>query len=444
MTGARRDGLYLLLLGSIVFALLGSALESASPVSMVDFKVVYYSARCLLRHGDPYRQSDLLRVYEEEGGARSGDNPKIRQIVTQYIYLPTAFPFTIPFALPGFGPAHLLWMTLTAAGFIFASWLTWELGAQFAPALSGALLCCFLAGSELLLISGNAAGIVVSLCVVAVWCFLSDRFVAVGVVCLALGLAIKPQDAGLIWIYFLLSGGVHRRRALATLAVAAAIGLPAVAWVWHISPHWIAEMRGNLAALSAHGGISDPGPSSSGSHGLSAITDLQGALSFFRDDPHFYNPVSDLICGALFLVWAFKTVLTRWSVTSAWLALATIAALSLLPVYHRQYDAKLLLLIVPACAMLWKKGRRWKWPAVLVSTAGILLLTDLPWAILIQVINSFPLPNKGWGGELILALQVVPIPLVLLANAIFFLWAYVRFDIVEGRSSGSAREGSGT
>ncbi len=433
MTGARRDGLYLLLLGSIVFALLGSALESASPVAMVDFKVVYYSARCLLQHGDPYRQNDLLRVYQEQAGGQPSDNPKIQQIVTQYIYLPTAFPFTIPFALLGFGLAHVLWMIITAAGFIFASYLTWELGAKFAPTLSGALLCCFLAGSELLLISGNAAGIVVSFCVVAVWCFLTNRLVAVGVVCLALALAIKPQDAGLIWIYFLLAGGVHLRRALATLAVAAAIGLPAVAWAWHVSPHWMAEMQGNIAALSAHGGISDPGPSSSGSHGLSAITDLQGALSSFRDDPRFYNPVSDLLCGALFLVWAFKAVRSRWSVSSAWLALATIAALSLLPIYHRQYDAKLLLLVVPACAMLWKEGRRWRWPALLVSAMGILLLTDLPWAILIQVINSFPLPNKGWGGQLILAMQVVPIPLVLLANAVFYLWAYLRFDAGEER-----------
>ena len=40
MKKARMDGLYLLLLGSAVFLLLGTALESVSPVSMIDFKVV--------------------------------------------------------------------------------------------------------------------------------------------------------------------------------------------------------------------------------------------------------------------------------------------------------------------------------------------------------------------------------------------------------------------
>jgi len=57
MNGARRDGLVLLLLGSVVFVLLGLALEHASHEPMVDFRVVYYPARCLVEHGDPYSQS---------------------------------------------------------------------------------------------------------------------------------------------------------------------------------------------------------------------------------------------------------------------------------------------------------------------------------------------------------------------------------------------------
>ena len=43
------------------------------------------------------------------------------------------------------------------------------------------LLCLFLLGSELLLEFGNAAGIAISLCVIAVWCFLKDRFVSAGI-----------------------------------------------------------------------------------------------------------------------------------------------------------------------------------------------------------------------------------------------------------------------
>jgi len=38
MTKARLDGLYLLLLGSVAFILLGTALENAAPAPLVDFR----------------------------------------------------------------------------------------------------------------------------------------------------------------------------------------------------------------------------------------------------------------------------------------------------------------------------------------------------------------------------------------------------------------------
>jgi hypothetical protein len=41
----------------------------------------------------------LLRITHAEGGEYPGDTAKIRQIVTRYIYLPTAFSFTVPFAM---------------------------------------------------------------------------------------------------------------------------------------------------------------------------------------------------------------------------------------------------------------------------------------------------------------------------------------------------------
>jgi hypothetical protein len=44
MTKARRDGLYLVLVGYAVFLFLGMALERTSPASMIDFKVPYVGA----------------------------------------------------------------------------------------------------------------------------------------------------------------------------------------------------------------------------------------------------------------------------------------------------------------------------------------------------------------------------------------------------------------
>jgi hypothetical protein len=96
----------------------------------------------------------------------------------------------------------------------------------------------------------------------------------------------------------------------------------------------------------------------------------------------------------------------------------------MLPVYHRQNDAKLLLLTVPACAMLWAEGGAIGWLAVLVNGAGFVLTGDLPWAILLAVINKLHLPASGLSAELAAGVQTLPAPLILLAVGAFYLWVY--------------------
>jgi hypothetical protein len=300
------------------------------------------------------------------------------------------------------------------------------LSASYSPLVCGALIALFLVNSELLAISSNAAGIVVSLCVVAVCCFLRDRFAILGIVCLAISLTIKPQETGLVWLYFLLAGGVYRKRALQTLVATIVISLPAVLWVWHVSPHWLAEWHANLSTFSAHGAINDPGPDSAGGHGLAMVISLQSILSVIRDDPRFYNFGSYLITAPMLLAWSVITLRTRTTPARAWLALASIAAISMLPVYHRQYDAKLLLLTVPACVMLLAEGGRIGRLALLVTVAGFVLTGDLTWAILLGLLNHMHFAATGFSGAMLMALQVFPPPLILLLMGVFYLWVYAR------------------
>jgi hypothetical protein len=426
MTKARLDGLYLLLLGSVIFVLLGVIVESSAVVTTVDYKVVYYSARCLIQHIDPYQENEVLRIYQAESADRPLESEKVRQIVSRYMYLPTAFAVTVPFALLPWGPAHILWLTLTIGSVIVASFLIWNVGADFAPIVSGILIGFFLANSEVLVVLCNPAGIAVSLCVVAVWCFIRERFVPAGILCLAVSLVVKPQDAGLVWLYFLLAGGVYRRRALQTLVATLALGLPGILWVWSVAPNWLQEWRSNILAFSVHGGINDPGPASTGGHGLGMLVNLQAVLSVFRDDPHFYNPVSYLICVPLLLLWLIVTLRSRPTPAKAWIGLAAIAALSMLPVYHHLYDSKILLLTVPACAMLWAEGGLIGWLALLVNTAGFALNGDVTWAIVLGLIGRLHMPPSGLSEQLLIALQVFPAPLILLVIGVFYLWVYAR------------------
>jgi hypothetical protein len=410
----------------MLFLALGLGLEHSSSSSMQDFRVVYYPARCLLHNCDPYNETEVLRVLNREGGNRPTDTPTIRQIVTHSIYPPTVFIFTMPFALLPWGSAHILWLTLTVACLILASFLIWNLGAGYAPISSGVLVGFLLANTELIVISGNSAGIVVGLCVVAVWCLVQERYVPLGILCLAVSLAIKPHDTGLVWLYFLLAGGVYRKRAIQTLVVMVALTLPVVLWTWRVSPHWMQEVKSNIASFSVHGGLTDPGPAAAAINGPGMLTNLQAVFSVFKDDPHFYNPVTYSICVPLLLFWMFVTLRSRPTLPRVWLALASISALSVLPVYHRQYDAKLLLLAVPACAMLWAEGGLVGWLALILTSTGIVLTADLPQAAMLVLIDKLHLGETGLPGQVQAALQAFPGPLVLLVMGIFYLWIYFR------------------
>ncbi len=344
---------------------------------------------------------------------------------TRYIYLPTAFPFTVPFALMPLKTAQVLWMILTIGSLILAAFLMWDIGASHSPIVAGFLVAYLLANSETLFILCNAAGVAVSLCVIAVWCFQKNRLIPIGILCLAASLAIKPQDAGLVWLYFLFAGTANRRRALQTLLVTCIIGLPAVLWTWHASPHWLHEWHANVAAFSAHGGLTDPGPDSANGYGLSMMVNLQPVFSTLRDDPHLYNLAAYLVWSPLMLLWTLETLRNRHTQRRQWLAIAAIAALTMLPVYHRLNDSKLLLLTVPACAMLWCEGGKLGRFALALNAAGFLLTGDLVWVGAMAALGGLHVPAQGLTGQLLRIFFVCPTPLVLLTIAIFYLWVYM-------------------
>jgi Glycosyltransferase family 87 len=427
VANARLDGLYLLALGSVVFLFLGLTLEFSSPVSMVDFGVLYFPARCLFHHDDPYKQSDVLRAYFANGGEQLWDSPKDREIVTRYQYLPTSFGVTAPFALLPWSVARILWILLTAGGLMLAAFLLWNLSSAYAPVLSGALIGFLLANSVVIIVLGNSAGIVISLCIIGVWCLLRERFVPLGIFCLAVGLALKPHNVGFVWLFFLLAGGVYRRRALQTLGVTAIIGLPGVLWVWSISPGWVKEWGSNLAALATHGGVTDPGPASTGSHGLGMLINLQAAVSVLWDNPAVYQPIAYIIATSLLAVWVAMILRSRISFESAWLAIAAISALSLLPVYHHLYDAKLMLLAVPACSMLWARARTMGRVALAVTSLAFIFAGDFTWTIILKIIGSLHLPATKLTGLALTLVQVFPAPLTILLMGVFYLCAFARY-----------------
>jgi hypothetical protein len=435
MTKARRTGLLLILLGAGLFIFTGEAFQRSTPLGLMDFKVLYHGARCFIHNCDPYNVGELAKFYKADGGEQPSDPPIIRYVVTEYVYLPTTFLITGPFAALPWSLAHVLWTILTAAYFIAAAFLIWNLCACYAPVLAGALIGFWLASSVVIFAGGNAVGLAISLCVIAVWCFVQERYAWGGVLCLAISLLLKPHDAGMVWLYFLLAGGTYRKRALQTLAITAALGFAAFLWVSQVSPHWWQEQHANLAAISTQGGMDDPGPGSTVDRTPGLVIDLQSVVSIFRNSPQVYNSVSYVICGSLILLWVVHTLRSQRSLRNAWLALAAIAPLTMLVTYHKPYDAKLLLLTIPACILLWIEGGRIGRIAVLVNTVAIVFTSDIPLGILVFLTRNFHSDTGSLHGMILTVVLTRPVTLILLIMAAFYLWVYSRHTMLNTKAS---------
>jgi phosphoglycerol transferase MdoB-like AlkP superfamily enzyme len=195
------------------------------------------------------------------------------------------------------------------------------------------------------------------------------------------------------------------------------ITLPALLWISQASPHWLPELTSNIAAGLAPGGLNNAGPGTLGGRGIGMIISLQAVFAIIWNNVTFYTLASYLICGVLFVLWAAKTLRSGFSPRMSWLALAAISALAMLPVYHRTYDARLLVIAVPACAALWSEAgsmRRW---AMWLNLAGVVLTGDLFWIFLFQITH--------YSGTSLM-LGMIPAPVTLLAIAGFYLSVYLR------------------
>jgi len=433
----RRDGMILILMGALAFVILGIGWKSISAIEMGDFKVVYYGARCLIQHGDPYSERDVLRVYHAEEHELPFDSQVDTQAITRFFYPPTAFVFTVPFAAMGLGVGKTLWLILSAGSLILAAILTWDLAADFAPVLSGAILGYLLANSIWLFLICNSAAIAVSFCVIATWCFVRERYIAAGILCLAISLTLKPNDAGLVWLFFLLAGGTLRKRALQTAAVVVVLSLPVVVWVTHAAPHWPQELKANMASFTGVGGMADPAATGMAGRNMDCLVELQSDVAIFFSSPGAFNLITYAVCAPLLLVWMFFSLRVKPGTSRFWLTLATIAPLTMLPSYHLQHDARLMMLSIPGCAMLWARRGWLGWSSMLITCAGVVINGDMFSGARVLLTRPFVVPQPNFMGRLTTVLLTRQAPLILLGMAVFFLGVMAMHFLKRSRISRS-------
>lgn len=358
-----------------------------------DFKTVYAGARCLLQGCDPYDSQQLLMVYTAAGGPANDDIPFHAH---ESIYTPSGLALLTPFAALQWRAAEQIWLFFSTGVFLLGSMLIAQLCLRIAPLASALGIGLLLLTSTTLIMLGQPSQLTIGFCAIGVWCLLEDKFPWAGVVCFALSLALKPHVAGAIWLYFAICAGRYRRQALRILAATVLICLPGILWatLMPASSHWLHEIQANIAGITARGMPGDPGPADPGA---TSIAGLQTILSLFRDQPAFYNRTAQAIGLVLLAAWMVPVVRVRASRERDYLAIASMACLSLLPIYHREYDTRILLLAFPAFAMLMRRELWFRIATAAITVVTLTLITHN----FINYVTAHVLPGLGplsvWG-----------------------------------------------
>ena len=432
--GRRMGVLALFIVSSAVAAIIGSFILHNNGAAM-DYKMIYAGVRCFLAHRDPYQGSVMESAWVKIDGPLPIDplTGHARHLC-QFIYPPTIATL-VPFAELPWNLSHLAWIATTILLLSLGGYCIWIESAAHASDLSFLLIVVSLGTGPVFFVSANPAGVAIGLCLIAAWCFIREQFTWVGVFCMAASLAIKPHDGFLVWTCFLLVGGVLRRRALQAFALTLVLCLPVIGWVWRSAPGWPVELRANLAAITAPGELDDPRPQASSDRTAGMMINLQAGISLLDDDERIYNAVTVAICGSMLLFWAREILLDRHAAGHIWYALAAAAPMTMLLIYHRSYDAKLLLIGLPACARLWNGRGARGWTALLLGVFSIGLMNEVSLSMLASMTSALPVHQSGLNRNTLLAVLAHPAPFTLLAMSLFYLWVYREIRRAEADTS---------
>ncbi len=277
----------------------------------------------------------------------------------------------------------MLWEALIATSFSLAVLLTADLcalaGSVVLPVL---LLAVFTAGSTILLMLGQISGLVIALLAIGFACVARSEFARRGAlspagaylwiagICFCAAVLLKPHDAALPLLYLLFAGRRWQRVFFGILAVSLLFAGASLVWFAHLpqAAHWLTELRANLHGNAMPGGPNSPRPDQIG--GVEQAG-LQSIFAVFLANARVYDLAAVGVSVAFLVAWLAAVARLQSSLRKHALAVAAIACLSLLPVYHRQYDSRMLLLVFPAVAVMFADRRSKSWGAAALGLTAI-------------------------------------------------------------------------
>ena len=154
-----------------------------------------------------------------------------------------------------------------------------------------------------------------------------------------------------------------------------------------------------MASFFTVGGIVDPAVTGLAGRDMDSLVQLQSFISVLFSSPADYSLICWAVCAPLILLVVFSPLVRVRTAHGIWLALAIAAPLSMLPIYHLQHDAKILLLTIPACAMLWSQRNPIGRLSLLFTGAAIVINGDIFAAIRMVMTRGILVPEPNLASE---------------------------------------------
>jgi hypothetical protein len=314
-----------------------------------DFLSPYVQSRAWLKALDPYDPRSVVALWPNgatrfeflAGELADGSLTKKRGIPTAYP-LPSLVMLA-PLALVRWPLANALWLGITASSF-FLMWLALISYSGMRQYGNSSLI--FLGTSLALapfhtgLATANPAILATELGVISLWTSRRSSDWTTGLL-LAFSSGLKPQ-IGLIFLGYLLLQKRWRVFAIAVVIVSA-LTLIAAARLEYAHVSWVSNYVQDTQMLLGNGILSDFRPVNPTRFGL---LNVQLVLYPIVQRVGAVDVLAGALVGIVLALWAGLTLATRSS-KSALLQLSALSVASLLPVYHRFYDAALL--VLPLC-----------------------------------------------------------------------------------------------
>src|ERR1700680_2529992 len=341
----RRVGLAsLLLVASAEFVLRGPVRFVQAP-NFNDFISPYTQTRAWIKSMDPYSPATLVAIWPRDAGQPSflkkdlADGSLVLKRGIPTAYPPTSFVLLAPVTWLPWHVAHRVWLAigllafgLTVLSLMLLTDFQWREERTYLFLALALALAPFHTG----LAAGSIVIVAVGFCAVGVLAADRQWNVAAGAL-FGIAVGLKPQIGLPFLVYYLLR---RRWRVVTTSATLLAI-LAAVAVLHLTMSHtpWLDNYRYDNRVLFAHGSLGDFTESDPLRFGL---LNLQVLLYTFVHDRAGANVGAMVVAGVLGLLWLLL-LQRRAHGNNELLELASLIVLSLLPVYHRLYDASLLI-----------------------------------------------------------------------------------------------------